>query len=962
MEKQEWKTKASAFLRKLTAGGQGEGTKIGTRPKVERVASWNALLGLHWQLSMFGIPLTKFLPSADDPVDISERFHLAINWDTGPDMNCIANFLLFGRKARISSFPDPLHRANRVLANSASDAGMSMAIQVICIVLNLEHGPFSSQAWWAEERDAAKEACCMMDEDDILLGWLAPKIAQDRLQQNDASGHSVLAELRQGDFLATKLARAAPTRWGTLHRGLSRLADDWHLKLLVCLALGLSQGWLHKDSSKASVILDKLRVRAPPQDSGDVGTKPSVSMSMTSAAKMRDQCKGTMHLVTSALCDETFRFDALMVDFVGRPIEAWQMSLDKRLRSAPEGLRWYTEIANGEGGMERALETLLHPWRRLGELHRMGFLVNISDMVVAECNPDSDVFAHQQAMYERLCKYVMHTVKHLILSFAHLFVGYPGRFALLHHSSEEVRGRAWNQMRVDWEAWNRVRNNGNTHWKKCCERSMYTTTVVREIFEEAERMEWQRTPTIDKATRRLFEHFATSLPSEIAFQQLTDAKRDQRAGGMAPHSLWRKPVGRGVLSKVFKFSEVDSEETKLAITKANRIPESCFHPVVKHMEERFDDLPGRGRPAWPSFSPAMSMAQVAEQRMTTSMHLDNTVDMASKSWQTCFLHLGLCVIDKHGQWFMVVANTQTTAVLWPLRRFKVGTAVCIALCPWSVEGLKWLPCLSLAEWSVVPTQVVSPMYMIYLHKHREPEHWQECIASVAGKQETLVAFAAKQGFWSLPLPPLKKLHQTAYADAFEWDATSVGHNLLRLIKAVLKCSESDAAAYLSHRLRHVDDSSGCSYSHMLDTSEAFAAMTTSEQKDCDKVIEEQRAKQLHAKQLRETVRETIQKHATRKKGPRPAVKTQMPSDDNEWSEEFVQTLLPPVGARLRRSLKDGRWRGHWKFDPTARGQSTMSRAWGSRSHRECVTEILQAIWADAEMFGYECHVVGLLPS
>lgn len=85
------------------------------------------------------------------------------------------------------------------------------------------------------------------------------------------------------------------------------------------------------------MILQKLQTRpAAATNNGQVvgEDKPSVNASMETACKMRDQCMGTMHLVTAALADEAFHFDACMIDFAGGPLVKWQMELDRDLRSS----------------------------------------------------------------------------------------------------------------------------------------------------------------------------------------------------------------------------------------------------------------------------------------------------------------------------------------------------------------------------------------------------------------------------------------------------------------------------------------------------------------------------------------------------------------------------------------------------------------------------------------------------
>lgn len=622
----------------------------------------------------------------------------------------------------------------------------------------------------------------------------------------------------------------------------------------------------------------------------------------------------------------------------------------------PKVLEWFIGMAGGNGGMGDLIEVLRSPFQRLDELDRMGIIVSRGELSDDDLQGDSELLLYQQDLYNRLVTYLLCTLKHLLLGFAHLWAGYPGKFALLHHPCEAVQQQALRRMEMDWKAWLQVRDNPNTFWKRVAQRSMMGTTAVSEVFEALVAASWRTTDEIKAATLRMFSHFGTSLPAEIAFQNLTDAKRDQSSGVLAPHSLWRKPVARQVLSNGFKFAEVDGDgEQDIEYTRKNQLPDSCFKPVLQQLDEQFRDLPGVGRPKWPTFAPSAQAFFVAEMCMTTELYKSDSLGLVGSAWQAALMREGTYLMDKQKRLWLCIANTPAAPLLLPVDKVRVGPFECLSLRRWHPDSVGWQTCFDVADWCAIPTSPVSPMKLIQMSKNRDPAEWPACYAYAAGKPVALVRYAAMHGFWDIDDRTLHKLQEKLFPRAFEWGDSKPGWNLLQLIQLVLKCSVEKAAGYLTHRIKLQQGRCYSGYHELLKSKDAEMAMNSSELQECNKTIQDEEKQTAAGGSLRAVVKEALAK--ARKKGPRPHVQTALPDDDAEFSEATVQRYLPP-GGRLVRSYKDGRWRGSWKFNSEA-PWTHMSRAWGHRTHKECIREILSAMWADAELHGHHCFVEGL---
>lgn len=152
---------------------------------------------------------------------------------------------------------------------------------------------------------------------------------------------------------------------GPLTQGVELAIEQVSFEVAGVHGIGSSAGVALHRLQPTGVVLAKLKLILEMQASESGGNKPSLSVPMATAATMRDQCKGTLHLVTIALADDTIHIDGAMVVIAGKGVDVRLMSLGKNLRPALAGFPWSADMAHGVGGLAEVRNGLAHPWRRL---------------------------------------------------------------------------------------------------------------------------------------------------------------------------------------------------------------------------------------------------------------------------------------------------------------------------------------------------------------------------------------------------------------------------------------------------------------------------------------------------------------------------------------------------------------------------------------------------------------------
>ena len=339
------------------------------------------------------------------------------------------------------------------------------------------------------------------------------------------------------------------------------------------------------------------------------------------------------------------------------------------------------------------------------------------------------------------------------------------------------------------------------------------------------------------------------------------------------------------------------------------------------------------------------MQQLADElEFVRFMHQHRQFDRVADAWITTLLQRGL-LVKYNGSMFWVVDKWVTVAILWPATQVNIAGSM---FWGWAKldERVKlvFAPVLRFDDWLVYEISMVSPLL----------SKLQGCpgaqfLAKQHGKGVEFLKFAAQKAFWSTTSEFLNKVARLEYDEKL---SKGTVHELaFQLIKIVLKCNDREACAYLGHRM--VANSISPEVDELLQTAEFEDCISQSDAKVCDNmreettsIVEERTSVQAF---IKTKLGAPIKKKFT-------GSKTVFPAADSDITEEKVHSMAPK-GARVRIDRFNGRWDGHFRVPPGP--WLHVSRSWGSRSHKACVKQMLQALWRHAVAYGETCTVEGL---
>lgn len=146
---------------------------------------------------------------------------------------------------------------------------------------------------------------------------------------------------------------------------------------------------------------------------------------------------------------------------------------------------------------------------------------------------------------------------------------------------------------------------------------------------------------------------------------------------------------------------------------------------------------------------------------------------------------------------------------------------------------------------------------------------------------------------------------------------------------------------------------------MLTSNEAESVFSKEDSKQCEALVQRCAERSATSNLINDLVARKTKKPNKQFQGSR----TPIPRFDELTTEEAVRKLLP-AGGRIRCDRFNGRWQMFYKRPDAVGGGvwRSKSRSWGSRSHEECLKELLSWVWALAQSFGEECRWSGLSES
>ena len=90
---------------------------------------------------------------------------------------------------------------------------------------------------------------------------------------------------------------------------------------------------------------------------------------------------------------------------------------------------------------------------------------------------------------------------------------YPGKFAAGLSDDPDEEAWAFNEFRLDWDAWLKLQTvGGGIFWTKMVSRSSTNWTVVDETFQMLIAEHWTKTEAVKAQFSRLFSHMGSTYP------------------------------------------------------------------------------------------------------------------------------------------------------------------------------------------------------------------------------------------------------------------------------------------------------------------------------------------------------------------------------------------------------------------------------------------------------------------
>lgn len=234
------------------------------------------------------------------------------------------------------------------------------------------------------------------------------------------------------------------------------MLPNFHEKLIVLLAVGVLQGWLTTEASKAN-FLQALRARdvAAAASSGSQD-RESMKQNEEKLQKLRGSCKNAVHTSVMAMLQPGFHFDLSLISFCSMPFRKWHGDVARRLRSSEASVEYYIEMAKMDEACEltKVMHKVMAPYDSPERLATAGFVVQITGAADQKSLAiDTPEYLYQQDMTNRMWRLNLKLAENFIVNFSFHSQSYPGKFAKLLDDDEMARAAAWADMKADWDAW-----------------------------------------------------------------------------------------------------------------------------------------------------------------------------------------------------------------------------------------------------------------------------------------------------------------------------------------------------------------------------------------------------------------------------------------------------------------------------------------------------------------------------
>eukprot|EP00971_Amphidinium_carterae_P161531 3202573-Amphidinium_carterae.3 len=288
---------------------------------------------------------------------------LVLCMDQGPVNQCSLAFMKSELRLAVTEVRDYYHRFANDISLAINRGGCFGHYIQSLAYLNVQHGPWSSQAFYAEMIEQALLASSLLAPDDALLLSLWPSILADNplfegdsgpepLENSFAGRKRFLTQLPNLPVFKNRGTKASTTRWFSWTSAWSTMDAYFHTKLFVVTLLCMSRGWCKSlGELKSDVVIPSSKKRKEPTAAVKGSTASSSKQTAVVEArenigKIRQQCSNSLHLSARLMWNSEARCLLRMLYLVTR--DSWssfsRVTADMRGRSSVGEI--YAGLAN----------------------------------------------------------------------------------------------------------------------------------------------------------------------------------------------------------------------------------------------------------------------------------------------------------------------------------------------------------------------------------------------------------------------------------------------------------------------------------------------------------------------------------------------------------------------------------------------------------------------------------------
>eukprot|EP00971_Amphidinium_carterae_P352420 6492586-Amphidinium_carterae.1 len=339
--KQTWQEVALQFF--------GDASSQSKAPKLYRTKVYEWLCSTNFQLLVAtGHNWDRFIIPEDTTHPPGSWPSCTICVDQGSDGWSGSHYLRAanGVRRNILLLHDESHRLWNDTQQAVADSRLYPVIMSSLVCLNVDHGPWMSERWFATMLEAVAEIAEVSDSSDPLFQMLVQHMRNDMVSfggrdEMELSDEYIWGSLREA--LQRKNDKVGMTRWFGYFESMQSFMAIRSRRLYVVLYIAMTMGMF--TNTKLSELA-KFH-HAPPCAPGEDIPKSTTGQDRQEVQKLRASCKNTLAFSAHVLSNHSiWRVNAVLLAIVA-PVKEHHRHQNKVNRSSAESLNHWISMASG---------------------------------------------------------------------------------------------------------------------------------------------------------------------------------------------------------------------------------------------------------------------------------------------------------------------------------------------------------------------------------------------------------------------------------------------------------------------------------------------------------------------------------------------------------------------------------------------------------------------------------------